>query len=169
MESIWTPYRTLPVARRIIRCILYLGRLDQNPKGVLWLPEIVNAAKSEHIQLSIAGEGPGKKHLLRASEQLGRKIDLLGVVADVPGLLARYDVLILPSQSEGLGMVLIEAMCAGCVPIASRIRDATDFVIKDGETGFLFRVGAVRQAAAKIDLLSATAPRLAQMSQAAPG
>jgi glycosyltransferase involved in cell wall biosynthesis len=42
---------------------------------------------------------------------------------------------------EGFGLSLVEAMAAGCVPIASRIRGVTDAIVDAGQSGYLFPVG----------------------------
>ena len=62
------------------------------------------------------------------------------------------DLVVMPSRSEGFGIVAIEAMAAGVPIVASRI-DALSEVIKDGETGLLFKPGDDSDLAEKIILL----------------
>jgi glycosyltransferase involved in cell wall biosynthesis len=71
-------------------------------------------------RLSIAGEGPDRSALaaLAAKARVSDRVDFLGYRRDVAELLAAADVLVSASHSEGLGLVLIEAMQAGC-PIAA--------------------------------------------------
>jgi glycosyltransferase involved in cell wall biosynthesis len=68
-------------------------------------------------------------------------------------LLSKNDVLLFPSYYEGFGLALIEAMAIGVVPIASKIRDVTDWIVRDGETGFTCEIGNTEQFASKIMLL----------------
>jgi glycogen synthase len=61
---------------------------------------------------------------------------------------------------------MIEAMAAGCVPVASRIRGATDAIVSDGEAGLLFRVGNTAAAAAHVRRLAHDRATLQRMSDA---
>jgi glycosyltransferase involved in cell wall biosynthesis len=56
--------------------------------------------------------------------------------ADVAAALDEATVLVLPSRSEGLGRVVVEAFCRGRGVVASRIGGIPDLVV-DGETGIL--------------------------------
>jgi hypothetical protein len=58
-------------------------------------------------------------------------------------------------------------MAGGCVPVASRVQGATDFIVQDGRTGFLFTVGDVRGAAEVLRSLAADRQRLGAASEAA--
>jgi glycogen synthase len=57
------------------------------------------------------------------------------------------------SHFEGFGLSLAEAMVAGCVPISSKIRGVTDFILTEGENGYLFPIGDCKQAARQIQKL----------------
>jgi glycosyltransferase involved in cell wall biosynthesis len=95
--------------------------------------------------LLIIGSGPEKEHLLQRTRQLSleEKVTFLGVVSDEE-LKAYYqaaDVFVLPSvnkdgRTEGLGVVLLEAMASGCPVIGSNVGGIPD-IITDGENGFL--------------------------------
>jgi glycogen synthase len=74
-----------------------------------------------------------------------------------------HDVFLFPSIYEGLGITLIEAMAAGCVPVASRIRGVTDFIIDDGYDGLLFDVGDAGRAAQHLRRLCNDRELLAQL------
>ncbi|WP_336799863.1 glycosyltransferase family 4 protein [Kaistia sp. MMO-174] len=131
--------------------LLSLGRVEDQAKGVLWLPEIL-ARLPDDVSLTVAGDGPDLERLRRASTSLGQRIRFLGRVSptDVPALMASHDVLIAPSRFEGFMITLAEAMAAGCVPVASRIGGVTDTVVEDGVTGLLFPVGDIAAAAEAI-------------------
>jgi glycosyltransferase involved in cell wall biosynthesis len=86
-------------------------------------------------------------------------------------VLARYysaaDIFVFPTRAEGLPNVLIEATAAGLPVVATNLPGCTDYVVKDGETGFLVPpedVDALTQAVER--LVSDTALR-AKMGQAA--
>ena len=96
-------------------------------------------------------------------------VTFLGAVppADVPALVARHDVLLMPSRYEGFGYTLVEAMAGGCVPVASRVRGSTDFIVDDGRTGFLFPVGDANAAADLLRSLGADREELQRTGEAA--
>lgn len=147
--------------------LLFLGRIEDASKGVLWLPEIF-ARSPGTARLTIVGDGPDLPRL-RAALPASSRVDFLGAVGiqAVPALMARHDVLLMPSRYEGLPMALVEAMAAGCVPIASALRGVTDMVVDDGHDGLLFPVGDRRKAADLVHALDGDRPRLAHLSAGA--
>ena len=134
--------------------LLSLGRIEDQAKGVLWLPDILRELPQD-VTLTVAGDGPDLARLRQRSGPLGQRIRFLGAVAPSTAavLMAEHDILVAPSRFEGFMITLAEAMAAGCVPVASRIRGVTDTVVDDGTTGLLFPVGDVAAAAAAINHL----------------
>jgi glycosyltransferase involved in cell wall biosynthesis len=135
--------------------LIYLGRIDEQQKGVFWLPHIMRRLSGLPVELSVAGNGPDLEKLERRCRNLADRVHFLGKIpADqVAGVLSDHDLLLLPSRYEGLGLSLIEAMASGCVPIASSLADVTTAVITHGVDGFLFPVGYVDRAAEHIRAL----------------
>jgi glycosyltransferase involved in cell wall biosynthesis len=68
------------------------------------------------------------------------------------------DVIVMPSQSEAMALVYLETMACGRLLIASDIPAARE-VVRDGETGLLFRMGDIEDLTRKI-LLAANDPAL---------
>lgn len=140
--------------------LLYLGRLEEGSKGILWLPEILkNCFKiGVNVLMTVAGDGPDLSKLAFKIKQmdLGHYTNFYGRVSyvDVPNLFACHHVFVMPSRYEGFGFSLIEAMASGCVPVCSRISGVTDFIVSHGENGFLFDVGNVKVAAQFISQLT---------------
>jgi glycosyltransferase involved in cell wall biosynthesis len=64
------------------------------------------------------------------------------------------DILILPSYTEGLPLVLLEAMSQGLAVIASDVGGISE-IVRDGETGLLFEAGNAVALADAITKLSA--------------
>jgi glycosyltransferase involved in cell wall biosynthesis len=120
------------------------------------------------VRLTVAGEGPDFAELKRRCGKLMDKVEFLGRVSadSVPGLLAGHDAFLMTSRYEGLPYTLIEALAAGCVPVASRIAGVTDFVVKHEETGLLFPVGDTAAAVGQIQRLAGDGGLLARMSVA---
>jgi glycosyltransferase involved in cell wall biosynthesis len=57
--------------------------------------------------------------------------------SDVPDVLRRFDVFVIPSRSESFGVAAVEASSVGLPVIASNVGGLPEVVI-DGETGLLF-------------------------------
>lgn len=148
--------------------VLFLGRIEDTSKGVLSLVDIMKRLPPE-ITLTVAGEGPDLQKLIERSRGLSDRIGFLGPVpySATAELLARHDVMIMPSRFEGFGFTLVEAMAAGCVPVASRIRGVTDWIVEDGRCGLLFPIDNAAAAAAQIDSLHKDRARLESMATAA--
>jgi glycosyltransferase involved in cell wall biosynthesis len=78
-------------------------------------------------------------------ERLGAALEhpsvhVLGHREDIPELMRRSDVLVLPSIEEGFGLVCTEAIGSGCVPLVS---DACTDVCRHGENALVHAVGDV--------------------------
>jgi glycosyltransferase involved in cell wall biosynthesis len=96
----------------------------------------------ESVNLVIVGTGPLEKRLTQKAAALALmnpaspRVSFVGLVSysDVPQWLAKADIFIRPSLSEGLGNVFIEAMAAGLPVIATPVGGIVDF-LRDGDTG----------------------------------
>src|SRR5262249_6709143 len=90
------------------------------------------------VLFSIAGDGPLRGRLERQIQQLGlgKRVSLLGRVADVPGYLSRLDIAVLCSTSEGMSNAILEYMAAGKAVVATAV-GANPELIEDGVTGLL--------------------------------
>jgi glycosyltransferase involved in cell wall biosynthesis len=92
----------------------------------------------------IAGEGQERESLERETERLGvlSSVQFLGRVPheEMPGLLARADIYVSTSLSDGTSVSLLEAMASGALPVVTDIPANREWV-KDGENGFLVPVG----------------------------
>jgi glycosyltransferase involved in cell wall biosynthesis len=67
-------------------------------------------------------------------------VKVLGHRNDVPDLLRKSDILVLPSIEEGFGLVIAEAMGSGCVSLAS---EACTEICRHMKTGLMHRIGDV--------------------------
>jgi glycosyltransferase involved in cell wall biosynthesis len=76
-------------------------------------------------------------------------IEMLGVIEDIPGLLAQTKILLLCSKHEANPLSLLEGLASGCVIIASRVGGIPS-VISDGENGFLYDLDQFESFASKI-------------------
>jgi glycosyltransferase involved in cell wall biosynthesis len=77
-------------------------------------------------------------------------VKVLGHRNDVPELMRKSDILVLPSIEEGFGLVITEAMGSGCVPLAS---EACTEICSHMKTGLIHKVGDVEALAQHISML----------------
>jgi glycosyltransferase involved in cell wall biosynthesis len=103
---------------------------------------LVRAASRAGHDLLLVGDGPERAALERLVAKLGAhsRVRFAGERADVPRLLAALDLFALTSRSEGLPLVLPEAMATGLPVVATRVGGVPQ-VVDDGETGFLVDPG----------------------------
>jgi glycosyltransferase involved in cell wall biosynthesis len=74
-----------------------------------------------------------------------------------------HHVLAVPSTYEGFGIVYLEAMACGVVPLASREGGGAE-IVEHGQSGFLVTPGSVREIAAALAGLAADRERLCRMA-----
>jgi glycosyltransferase involved in cell wall biosynthesis len=104
-------------------------------------PLLVRAAApllSDKCRLVLVGDGENRPSVEAEVRRAPRPeyIHLLGQRLDAPRLLASFDVFALPSKSEGLPMVLPEAMATG-LPIVSTAVGGIPEVVAEGKSGHL--------------------------------
>ncbi len=151
--------------------LVYVGRIAHDPKGVLFLPEIVARCRRTGVQvrLDVVGAGPDEDRLRRRIAELGVSecCQLLGPLPndEVFDLLLDSHVLLAPSLYEGLPGAPLEAQACGCVPIASRLPGITDAVMEPAVTGLLVDVGHVEGFAQAVAELATDSARWAAMSR----
>ncbi|MBO5004059.1 MAG: glycosyltransferase family 1 protein [Clostridia bacterium] len=100
----------------------HVGRFVEQ-KNHMFLIDIFSQVhkKNEDTILLLIGQGPLQNQIKDKvkSLKLEKFVKFLGQRNDVNELYQSFDIFLLPSLYEGLGMVLIEAQCAGCYCIAS--------------------------------------------------
>ncbi len=144
------------------RVVLAVGRLVER-KGFHVLVEAVSRLPdARKVRVFIGGSGPERQALQAriAAFNLADRVKLLGRLEDdeLAKWYAAADVFVLPSivdstgDTEGLGMVLLEAIANGTPVIASRTGGITD-IVRHNETGLLARPGDPDDLAAQLDKL----------------
>jgi glycosyltransferase involved in cell wall biosynthesis len=107
-----------------------------------------------NIKLLIVGEGYLRSELEAQTKALGlqQNVVFTGFRSDIPDLNAMFDIAVLPSDFEGMGRVLLEAMVMGKAVVASNVGGIPD-IVDDGETGILVPAGDVNALAEAIGRL----------------
>lgn len=128
----------------------FLGRLDP----VKRVGDLLDATRwlGRNVELHIFGDGDDRERLHTRTHELGLsdRVVFHGVVSRPQRALDQVDVLVLPSQAEGFGLVLIEAMAAGVPVIATNVPGIRD-VVEHGRTGLLVPVRSPRAIAAAVE------------------
>lgn len=113
-------------------------------KGVSVFLEAASLLAGRYAGISfwVAGEGSQGPELKAAAQKLGLgdRVFFLGFREDVPAVLARLDVLAVPSLSEAFGLSLLEGMCLGIPCVASNTGGLAE-VAKGGDYALLVPPG----------------------------
>ena len=116
----------------------FIGRLSEE-KGVINFVKAVNIMKGCNFNFLIRGEGPLKHDLSDfIKENDLENIQIGGWVPydQIPLHLNKLKLLVMPSYTEGLPNLMLEAMACGTPVLATPVGGIPDF-IEDGVTGFL--------------------------------
>ena len=152
------------------RSILWVGRMTRE-KGVEYLIRAMKDISIAHpsASLLLVGDGP-----LRGSlETLARDIGVSEFVSfmgwkdhsEMVSIYAASDIVALPSLSEGLPMVLLEAMASGKPVVATRVGGIPE-LIDQGGNGYLVAPGSESEIADRVMELLARPELAAQMGTA---
>ncbi len=128
--------------------LLYTGRLapEKNVDLLAWVLDAVPEAR-----LALVGDGPARRDLEKVFSDL--PVSFLGFLKgeELATAFASADVFVMPSTTETLGFVVLEAMSSGLAVAAADAGGIPDMV-RHGENGLLFdaedrasAIGAVRE------------------------
>ena len=114
--------------------LLYIGRLSAE-KQIERIRPVLEAMPQ--ARLALVGDGPHRQQLERAFE--GTATTFVGYLAgeELASAYASGDAFLFPSSTETLGLVLLEAMAAGC-PVVGANRGGIPDIVNDGENGCLY-------------------------------
>jgi glycosyltransferase involved in cell wall biosynthesis len=160
---------------RDVFVVLFVGRLVER-KGVRYLIDAVRRLPTgRHARLVVIGDGPERQALEAEVRQQGLegRVAFRGKVSDreLREAYATTSVFALPAivdsrgDTEGLGVVLLEAMTYSVPVVASNLGGITD-IVTDGATGLLVPPADSEALAAALERLAAD-PALAERLGAA--
>ncbi|NWF71308.1 MAG: glycosyltransferase family 4 protein [Chloroflexi bacterium] len=111
------------------------------------VPQIQAAVPN--VRIKLVGEGELSETLREQAKPYGDVVEFLGQRKDVPDLLGASDLLILPSLSEALPTVLIEAGAASLPLVATDVGGSAE-IVESGKTGFIVPPGQAQPFAERI-------------------
>ena len=114
--------------------MLYVGRLSAE-KEVTRIRTILQ--QIPETRLAVVGDGPNREGIEQHFD--GHDVVFTGYLQgqELASAFASADLFVFPSRTETLGLVLLEAMAAGCPAMAARSGGITD-IIDEGVNGYLF-------------------------------
>ncbi len=135
------PSRATPKMRELLTqghpedpLLLYVGRLSPE-KAIHEIKPVLESIPN--ARLALVGDGPHRKDL----EQVfaGTPTYFAGYMGGITlgDAFASADAFVFPSRTETLGLVLLEAMAAGCPVVAAASGGIPD-IVQDGVNGYLF-------------------------------
>jgi glycosyltransferase involved in cell wall biosynthesis len=149
--------------------ICFVGHIAEN-KGADLLPDIFLKVLAGYrdARLTIVGDGPLERDLKERFGENGTlgKCIFTGSVSrkEVAAVLKKCSILLLPTRIEGFGLILVEAMMSGVVPVVARLKGVTDEIVDDGTTGMLVQHDDTTAFAAAIVELLKNPAKLRAMS-----
>ena len=165
---------TVEPRSRTVFVALFSGR-QTRIKGFFDLLDAIGEIASERgpsaIRLILIGDVRPEEAAERRRRivLLGPIVEDRGFVADRAAVLQSFgeaDVLVLPSYREGLPLVLLEAMAAGCVPIVSDVGGVKE-VVENHRTGLIIPAGDIRALKQQIEWAMNHPNELQMMASAA--
>lgn len=141
-----------PWAVRTFPTLVFAGRLSPEKRTDLLLDAFIALRRTHEARLVILGDGPLREQLQARieSEGLAGACVMTGFVSNVLPLIREADVLVLPSDYEGFGNVLVEAMACGVQVVATDCPHGPSEVLEGGRYGQLVPPGDVAELEAAI-------------------
>ena len=114
--------------------LIYVGRLSAEKQIERIKPVLENIPNAS---LALVGDGPYRSQLEKIFENT--KTNFIGYLAgeELASAYASGDIFLFPSSTETLGLVLLEAMAAGC-PVIGANKGGIPDIINDGINGCLY-------------------------------
>jgi glycosyltransferase involved in cell wall biosynthesis len=138
--------------------LLYVGRLSHE-KGLEYLIRAVEYLNREKydVKVSLCGDGPERERLsgLVRESGLSDSVKFHGYIPwgkELSRISSGSDLFVLPSHSEGVPKVLLEAMAAGLPVIATNVGGIPD-IITNNENGILIPPGSPEAIADAVKLV----------------
>jgi len=120
--------------------LIFVGALYEY-KGISLLPEIckILAKRGIVFHITVVGDGPERRKLEGSFSEIQSYVSFVGKIGanELEKYWSRSDLLVFPSRLEAFGLVLIEAMAHGVIPIVSPLKGIFDFIISPEYDGII--------------------------------
>ena len=123
-----------------VNCV-FVGRLSKG-KNVQLAIESIKNLNNKNINFTICGEGEERSNLesLTTKLNLNQNIKFLGNVTrdELPGILEKSHIFLLPSLNEGSPVCISEALAMGNIVVSTDVGDVSE-IVKDGVNGYIVK------------------------------
>lgn len=149
----------------------YAARLTECQKRADLLPELMDrlVERGVHFRMQIAGKGALQDMIRTHIEQKGYAefVFMTGYIPreNMNRFWSGQDVFVNLSESEGVGLSMLEAMGNGCVPVVTRVGGSEEFVTED--IGYVCNIGDIDAIAERIAYLDSHREKFALMGEKA--
>ncbi len=128
------------------KLMVYIGRLSAE-KSIEACRPVLQAIPG--LRLALIGDGPHREKLKEYFAGTPTYFPGFFQGADLAAAYASADIFFMASRTETLGLVVLEAMAAGCAVVAADEGGIPD-IVRDGVTGHLFKHGDQETAIAAV-------------------
>jgi glycosyltransferase involved in cell wall biosynthesis len=144
-----------------------VARLEA-PKDFRTLLKALAALRSLDWELELIGDGPLEREVREVAARGGiaERVRLLGYQAEPAIALARAQIFVLSSRSEGFPRSILEAMRAGLAVVASNVGGVSE-AVAEGATGLLVPAGNAEALSGALRKLIGDAAERKRMGHAA--
>lgn len=138
--------------KNIVNNIVSVGRIEEQKNYEL----IIRSLQGTNFELDIFGEGSLKGDLVNLAKELNVNINFLGIVNNeiLVQKLQHYKFYISSSKFEGNPKSVLEAMSAGCIVIASKIKNHLEFLNIDNSILFDQNIKSLKETIMNLDKIS---------------
>lgn len=138
--------------KNIVNNIVSVGRIEEQKNYEL----IIRSLQGTSFELDIFGEGSLKEDLVNLAKELNVNINFLGIVNNeiLVQKLQHYKFYISSSKFEGNPKSVLEAMSAGCIVIASKIKNHLEFLNIDNSILFDQNIKSLKETIMNLDKIS---------------
>jgi glycosyltransferase involved in cell wall biosynthesis len=128
----------------VVRKIVCVGRVEE-AKGMHHVIGICKELDRLNVNylITIVGSGKLVKIIEAETGSIKGKIHFTGFLSNnkVLEILGEQEVILFPSYSEAVGLVVVEAMKSGVIPVVSDLKSGLPEIVIEGQTGFRIRIG----------------------------
>jgi len=124
--------------------IVMVGRLEPPKRPDLLMEAVALLSKEREIELALVGSGARERELEKRAEVLGiaSRVTFTGFVPDPSTYVRAADVFVLPTDYEGFGNVIVEALASGVPVVVSDVPYGPRFILGPRKIGRLVAPGS---------------------------
>jgi glycosyltransferase involved in cell wall biosynthesis len=135
----------------IISCVARLGPRKGHSDLLMALSKLKSL--TQHVELQIVGDGEMREALEEQAKELQlTNVKFLGKRDDIPSILSKTDIFVLPTLNDNLPISIIEAMHSGTAILTTDCGGITE-IVHHNETGLIVQPGNVPQLATQLEKL----------------